>query len=79
MMQLISYGVQELADMHGCPLEEIAEWYGADAVRFYYAREESALIGVEFRNGTFAVYGCRLDREGLTYEQMAETLAREFA
>jgi len=66
MTQLIRYSVQELADMYGCTLEEVAEWYGADAIRVYYVREESALIGVQFEDGTIAEKAVKvyLENEG---------------
>ena len=81
-VDLLIYTVQELAYDYGLPVEEVLEMYGEDAVKLYFTRvgnNDGVLAGVLFKDESCAVYGCRRDREGLTFGQMLEILVDEFA
>lgn len=68
-MNLVRYSVREWADIDGCTVEEIKENFNNVPVRFY-ADDDSAVAGVAYEDGTFGCFGCRLDEDGLTYEEM---------
>lgn len=80
--KLICNTVEEFMILSDCTVDEIKEWYGENVVRVYwielYNDVAGVLIGVEFAEGTYAVYGCRRDTENLTYEQMIGMLEKEF-
>lgn len=61
--------------------EDVAEWYGDNIVRIYWAEaydESGGFAGVEYEDGSYAVYGCNLDKEGITRGKMLEVLTWEF-
>lgn len=68
-MILVRYSLAEWADINGCTAEEIKEDFDGTPVRFY-VEDGSAVAGVAYEDGTFGCFGCRLDEDGLTYEQM---------
>lgn len=64
-----------------CKKEELEEWYGKGVKNLYdveYKNDCGALIGVEYEDGHYSVYGCRRDEEGITFAEMLERLVREF-
>lgn len=79
---LVCYTAEEYRRLiEGCTAEEFAEYYGEDAERMFFARrgeEDGALVGIECRDGSCNVYGCRRDEEGITFAGMLERLVREF-
>ena len=80
--KIACYTVEEFMDLSDSAAEEVKEWYGEDVVKLYWIElgddNVGAFIGVEYAEGTYAVYGCRRDTEGLTYEQMCDMLVGEF-
>lgn len=64
-----------------CTKQDIEEWYGQGVKKLYDVATEydfGALVGVEYEDGHYSVYGCNLDEENITFARMLERLVREF-
>lgn len=67
---ITKYSVAEWAENEGMTVEEINEEFGN--VVAFYADIDSEIAGCQFEDGTFGVFGCGMDMNGLSYEEMFE-------
>lgn len=80
-IKICCYTTQEYLDYTGVTMEDVIEWYGEGVVRLYWAEAQEmtgGFGGVEYEDGHYAVYGCRLDEEHITFGRMLERIMREF-
>ena len=73
--------LEEVAKDHGMFVEELIDSYGQDAVKLYWAdsdKYEGNYTGVQYKDGTYSVYGLRRDVEGITLGRMLEILTGQF-
>lgn len=79
---LYTQTVEEVAKDHGMFVEDLLEIYGEDAVRIYGADSkvmEGDYTGVQYKDGTYAVYASRFREEGITFGRMLEVIFNQFS
>ena len=74
MIIVVKYSAKEWAkEMEGISVEEfqesIVETFGKEITNVYF-NEDSAVVGCQFVDGTYGAFGCRMDTDGLSYDEM---------
>lgn len=84
-LELVQYTILEWAEIDGYEVgvngytrKDIEEIYssefghGRGVTVFASTDEEAAVVGIEYEDGTYGIFGAGMDADGLTWEEMIE-------